>query len=140
MPAADLISAWNAGGQPSGTAGTPITNDMDTAHKVSAVNSWTVAQSNHIDVPIVDVQGYLSTQGVLTAMQDWLNANTTPSAARTAISELFRTLNSTRLTVVEMSDATTYTAVSNMLAATVAVGVMSSAQASALMAMASAPR
>lgn len=139
MPVSDLIAAWNAGGQPSGTSGTPITNGMDTAHKVSCVNSWTVAVSAHADVPITEVQGYLSAQGVLTAMQDWLTANTTPSLTRTAITELFRTLNSTRLSVIQMSDPATYTAVSSMIAAAQAAGVLSAGQSAALLAMANAP-
>lgn len=139
MPVSDLIAAWNAGGQPPGTSGTPISGGMDTAHKVAAVNTWTVPVSAHVDVPIVDVQGYLSAQGVLTAMQDWLTANTTPSLTRTAITELFRTLNSTRLTIIQMSDAATYTAVSGMVAAAESASVLSAGQAAALLAMADSP-
>lgn len=139
MPIADLYAVWGTTGQPSGASGTPLANGMTVAQKVAAVNSWTVPGIGHVDVPITDVQGFLSMEGVLTAMQDWLTANTTASVARTAVNELFRTITSSRLTVIQMSDPTTYTAVSNMIAAVESVGLLTSAQAAALLALAAAP-
>jgi phage I-like protein len=112
---------------------------MSDAQIVAALNAKTVASPLPLDVPVASVEAYLSLAGVLTAIEDWLQANAAPSAARTAARELLRTIASPHVTSFEMSKPATFAAVQNMLGALEQVALLSAQQASDLLALASPP-
>ncbi len=108
-----------------------------TAQKLAAVNAMTVDGPNQ-DVPVANVEGYLSIGGILTNMEDWLAANTTPSAARTSAKELLRTIASPHVMAFNTSAPETYAALQGMLNALAASppALLTAANVSALLAMA----
>jgi hypothetical protein len=105
------------------------------ADKLTLINLITVSGPNK-DVAIGDVEGYMSLQGILTGLEDWLEANPTPSAARTAAKELLRTIASPHVTVFRTSDAATFASVSSMIGTLQAASLITQIQHDAILAMA----
>lgn len=89
-----------------------------------------------IDLPISEVQAYLLFDGTLIALRDWLPANTTPSPLRTSVAALLEAIDSPRLDNFRLSDSSRYQAVIQQTQVMVQGGLLTSQQASDLIAMA----
>ncbi len=90
-----------------------------------------------VDVPVGEVEGYLLVNGILPAMQAWAAAHPTDTTGVLAVIESMQALVSApTLETVAMSNPATNAAVTKMVGALAAAGLMTSAQASALLEMA----
>ena len=101
------------------------------------LNKQTTAAT--VDVPRATVEGYLLLNGILPGMQEWAAAHPTDTTGvLAAVQDLEDLIAAQDLAQIAMSDPATNAAVTKMLGALVTAGLMTSAQQSALLAMASA--
>lgn len=108
---------------------------MTDAQIVAALVADTITVT--VDVPIADVEGYMLTHGITIAADDWLTANAATNApVANAVRSLLALFASPRLQTVLMTDPATSATVKGMIGAMAAVGIMTSAQATAILDMA----
>jgi len=103
------------------------------AEILAALNGNTVEVA--VDVPIGEIEGYLRLNGIMSALQAYGTATGTTEAG-VAARELTGLVMSPHMSVVQMSDPAVATAINNMLDALVTAGQLTSAQQSALLALA----
>lgn len=103
------------------------------AEILAALNANTV--NVPVDVPIGEIEGYLRLNGLISALQIY-GAATGATEAGVAARELTGLVMSPHMSVVQMSDPAAAAAIGNMLSALVAAGELTSAQQSALLALA----
>ena len=99
--------------------------------KLAAINALTLVN----DVEVSAVEGMLSLAGSLTAMEDWIAANPSPSATRTAIKELLRTISSPHTFTFVTSNPQVLAALTQSLSLMVAANLITQAQMDALLAL-----
>ena len=109
----------------------------DITAAAAALNAQTTTET--VDVPISAVEGYLLINGILPAMQAWAAAHPADTTGVLAVIESIQALVSApTLQAVAMSDPATNAAVTKMLGALTAAGLMTSAQEATVLAMATA--
>jgi hypothetical protein len=113
---------------------------MDDATAAAALNAANI--QTHIDVPVSQVEAYLRLNGKVSALSDWIEANTTPSAWRTFARELLAIVSSeSKLTAFATANDTQRAQLKSLFDALVANNVAGIAQTDedAIFALANGP-
>jgi|SRR5579859_1118143 len=95
----------------------------------------TVDITQSVDISLAAVEGYLLFDGTLIHLQDYLAANTTPSATRTAAAALLAVINSPRQVILQTSRPDVYAAVQAQMQILVADNLLTAQQSNDLLAM-----
>jgi hypothetical protein len=118
----------------------PAYGTMDDATAATALNAANI--QTYIDVPVSAVEAYLRLNGKVSALSDWIEANTTPSVWRTFARELLAIVSSaSKLTAFATSNDAQRTQLKSLFDSLVANNVAGIAQADedAIFALANGP-